>query len=305
MGNEGLIANNFISGTSNNGIYLYASSYQNFYHNSVSINSGNSNYASLYLYNSNSSINIINNILSNEGTGLSLSVTQASAINTLDYNDYYSLGDYIASWENTGLQTVQDLQNVDGQDNNSVSCYPAFASNIDLTPSSPLIDDEGFDLTSVVNDDINGIPRTVPVSMGAVEYNVSGNPLSGSYDIGGGNNDYSSLTAATADMKLEGINSAVTFNIYPGTYNEQINLEPYWGSSAANTITFQSQTGNPSDVIIQYQPTSSDNYVIKINGTDNLSIKNLTLQSITDPDYRRVLLLTGNNVDLQITRLPI
>ncbi len=28
-GNEGLIANNFVSGTSNNGIYLYASSYQN------------------------------------------------------------------------------------------------------------------------------------------------------------------------------------------------------------------------------------------------------------------------------------
>ncbi len=60
-------------------------------------------------------------LLSNDGAGLALSVSQASAINLLDYNDYYSLGDNIASWENTDLQFLEDLQNIDGQDSNSVS----------------------------------------------------------------------------------------------------------------------------------------------------------------------------------------
>ncbi len=106
----------------------------------------------------------------------------------------------------------------------------------------------------------------------------------------GSGGDYSNLNSAVNDLVNAGVSGPVVFDIISGTYTEQLSIPEIAGTSTINSITFQSQSGNASDVIIQFQPTSSDNYVINLNGTDNLRLKNLTLQSITDPTYRRVIL---------------
>ncbi|SVB23974.1 uncharacterized protein METZ01_LOCUS176828, partial [marine metagenome] len=93
---------------------------------------------------------------------------------------------------------------------------------------------------------------------------------------------------------------AVTYNILPGTYTEQIEIGDFLGSSAANTVTVQSSTGSASDVTWQYTPTSTNNYVLKINETDHLTIKNITFDASTSSSYSTALDITGTTDSLLI-----
>ena len=92
----------------------------------------------------------------------------------------------------------------------------------------------------------------------------------------------------------------MTYNILPGTYTEQIEIGDFLGSSAANTVTVQSSTGSASDVTWQYTPTSTNNYVLKINDTDHLTIKNITFDASTSSSYSTTLDITGTTDSLLI-----
>ena len=73
--------------------------------------------------------------------------------------------------------------------------------------------------------------------------------LSGSYTIGSGGS-YPTFTAAVAALNAQGVSGPVTFNVITGVYNEQISMRPVTGSSATNTSTFQSQSGNAANVTL-------------------------------------------------------
>jgi parallel beta-helix repeat protein len=100
--------------------------------------------------------------------------------------------------------------------------------------------------------------------------------LSGSYTIGSGGT-YASFTAACNALSSQGVSGPVTFNVITGTYNEQAVLRTVPGSSASNTITFQSQSGNAANVTLGFIPTSSNNYVFDIDSVNYVTIKNMTL----------------------------
>ncbi len=96
-------------------------------------------------------------------------------------------------------------------------------------------------------------------------------PLNGIYTIGSVGN-YSTINSAATDAGINGISGPVIFNILPGIYNEQIIIDFIPGSDINNTVTFRSQSGNPADVIIE----SNGNFILRINGADNIVIDGLT-----------------------------
>ncbi|MEO8148964.1 MAG: T9SS type A sorting domain-containing protein [Bacteroidia bacterium] len=80
--------------------------------------------------------------------------------------------------------------------------------------------------------------------------------LTGVYTIGGVAPSYTTITAAVADLNLNGVCGATTFNIRPGTYIEAVTINAISGASALNNITFQSENGDSSSVIIYHTANS-------------------------------------------------
>ena len=96
--------------------------------------------------------------------------------------------------------------------------------------------------------------------------------LSGNYDVGGGNNDYTNPVAAAVALQTYGVSGPVTFNIYSGTYDGQIDLPgTIQGLNETNTVTFQNAPGN-SPVI-----TSTSGHGFNFTGADYITIQGLTI----------------------------
>ncbi|MBI5647106.1 MAG: hypothetical protein HY962_09225, partial [Ignavibacteriae bacterium] len=104
--------------------------------------------------------------------------------------------------------------------------------------------------------------------------------LSGTFTIGGTTPNYATFAAAAADIVANGVCGPVVFNVRPGTYTERVNLTQISGASATNTITFQSENGNNTSVILQYSPTSTtDMGTVNLQGADWVTFKNMTIKS--------------------------
>lgn len=117
--------------------------------------------------------------------------------------------------------------------------------------------------------------------------------LSGTYTIGSGG-DYPTFSAAANALNTFGISGAVTFNVISGTYTDQIILYAITGASSTNTITFQSQSGDSSNVILQFASNATNNFVLKLDGTDYCTFKNMTIKSIGTA-YGTVVGITNNS----------
>lgn len=122
--------------------------------------------------------------------------------------------------------------------------------------------------------------------------------LTGTYTIGA-SGDFSTFSPAVDSIINHGIVGAVTFSVQAETYSEQISIPEIMGSSAVNTITFQSQSGDSSDVILQYasQTGVADNYCVQLNGADYITFKKITIQRTGTNNYARVVAITGNSHD--------
>jgi hypothetical protein len=131
--------------------------------------------------------------------------------------------------------------------------------------------------------------------------NIIASIAGGTYTIGATNADYPSITAAVNDLNTKGICSAVIFDIQPDTYTGQYTINNIAGSSATNTITFESMNNDSVNVILQYDAVNAtDNFVFKCNGTNYISFKGLTIKAL-DATYANVFTLSGtmNNLNIQ------
>lgn len=113
-------------------------------------------------------------------------------------------------------------------------------------------------------------------------------PLQGSYTIGGNEPDFSTFSEAVDQLIATGIGGAVVFNIREGTYFEQIKLPEISGSSSINTITFQSESGDSTSVILTFSATSAENYTLFLDGADWVTFQHMTLSS-TNQNYSTVV----------------
>jgi predicted heme/steroid binding protein len=98
--------------------------------------------------------------------------------------------------------------------------------------------------------------------------------LGGTYTIGSGG-DYANPALAAADLVSYGICGPVTFNIMNGTYVGNLSLPQISGTGPGVTITFQSQSGDSSLVILQ----SNVSPVIDIAGGDYIRLSKVTIQT--------------------------
>ncbi len=129
-------------------------------------------------------------------------------------------------------------------------------------------------------------------------YSVGFCQLNGTYTIGTGQ-AFENFTEAVNSLHQFGVNGQVTFNVLDGTYDEQIVINDITGSSNTNNITFQSNSGDSTDVVLQHAPSvDSLNYVIKLDGAKYIRFKQITLQS-TSLTHSRVVDISGGCDDLK------
>jgi len=121
--------------------------------------------------------------------------------------------------------------------------------------------------------------------------------ISGTYTIGGSTPDYATIAAAVADLNTNGVCGPVVFNIRSGSYPTNVELGTISGTSAVNTVTFQSETGNKGDVTLTNAATSTtNNFVVKFNGAKFVTFKNLTMTA-TNASYSTVVEIAGTSSD--------
>jgi hypothetical protein len=121
--------------------------------------------------------------------------------------------------------------------------------------------------------------------------------ISGTYTIGGASPDYPTIAAAVTDLNANGVCGPVVFNIRNGSYPTNVELGAISGTSAVNTITFQSESGNKADVTLTHAATSTtNNFVVKLNGAQYVTFKNLTMTA-TNVSYSTVVDISGTSSD--------
>jgi len=120
--------------------------------------------------------------------------------------------------------------------------------------------------------------------------------LVGNYTIGTSGANFTTINEAVNLLNTVGIGSNVIFSIKPGTYKEKLLINQIEGANSTKSVTFQSQNMDSTSVIISDSSlTTTDNYTIRLNGTDYISFKNLTVKN-EGVTYGRVFdLLGGTN----------
>ncbi|MEI6765238.1 MAG: PKD domain-containing protein [Bacteroidota bacterium] len=115
--------------------------------------------------------------------------------------------------------------------------------------------------------------------------------LSGTKVIGTAPSDYTTFSAAVTALNSSGISNSVVFQVKPGTYNEQISIGAVNGTAANKTITFESLNHDSTSVILQFNSsaTASNNYVLRLNGTDYVTFRQMTIQRTDTLAYAQVV----------------
>lgn len=111
--------------------------------------------------------------------------------------------------------------------------------------------------------------------------------LTGTFTVGGPNPDYATLSAAVGALMNEGASGNVTFDIRPGTYTGQYLLGAVPGSPGS--ITFRNSSNGAQAVNLEFDAGSSaDNYIFRVDGTDDIRFEKLTFRPL-DFNYARAL----------------
>lgn len=103
--------------------------------------------------------------------------------------------------------------------------------------------------------------------------------MTGTYTIGGSSPDYATFNDALKALNSHGICGAVTLNVRDGSYNEQLEINEIAGASSTNTVTFQSQSGNNSKVVLWANTQGPKNYIWGLQGADYITLKDITVSN--------------------------
>jgi hypothetical protein len=152
----GLVANNFVTSLHGNSTGLWVSNctYQNIYYNSINITNESFEGQALLVDGTAANVNIVNNIFANQGDGYCYSVYSpaSSEITSSNYNNFYTTGIRVASWEGLDVADLTALQSASGRETNSISVNPLFYSSTNLHLYSADNDRQGTPLSAVARD---------------------------------------------------------------------------------------------------------------------------------------------------------
>ncbi|MBL4656961.1 MAG: hypothetical protein JKX73_03095, partial [Flavobacteriales bacterium] len=128
--------------------------------------------------------------------------------------------------------------------------------------------------------------------------------MSGTYTIGGTTPDYASFNAAVVDLVNGGVCGPVVFDVRDGTYNEQISISAVAGTNSTNTVTFQSESGDSSLLILTSTPTSTDNYTVRYNGCDYVTFHQMTIRAIGST-YATAIAIQNSSINCKVTNCEL
>jgi len=112
--------------------------------------------------------------------------------------------------------------------------------------------------------------------------------LSGTYTIGPGG-DFTTFSAAADTLQSRGVSGPVVFNVLSGTYSEQFTLDYVPDADETHTITFQSLTGDSTDVILKYDAGGdADNFLMTLKRCRYVTFRGMTFQAL-DKTYNRII----------------
>ena len=125
--------------------------------------------------------------------------------------------------------------------------------------------------------------------------------LCGRYTIGGSNPDFETLNLASNFLRVAGIGCPVIFSVREGTYDEKLRIDDVEGSSSINTITFESESGNPAKTVITGKESSENisTYTIFLNQTKHVRFKGINISRI-DGHLDPSIVLLNNTRDISL-----
>ncbi|MCC6721588.1 MAG: hypothetical protein IT243_05255 [Bacteroidia bacterium] len=124
--------------------------------------------------------------------------------------------------------------------------------------------------------------------------------LSGVYTIGGASPDFATFNDAVTAMKNGGIIDSVRFDVRNGTYYEQVKIPYIKGANKENAIIFQSEAKDSSKVYLIGTPTYSDNYVVKIDSVNGVTLRYMTILTTLPYNYNRIIDIYNNAKNINI-----
>ncbi len=289
-----LVYNNFLQvnngASASTAAYLYNNTYLYFFFNNLLANYSLSSGAALYVDNSGGTTTdyVYNNNLANKGGGYANYINGGS-IYSADYNNLYTSGSNLAYYTKnyTGFSTWKSGS---GYDANGKNVDPSYTSTTDLHASASGIANAGLAITGI-NDDIDGkIRDPFKPSIGANDFGTK-SCMNGTYTIGGTSPDYATFADAVKALETKGVCSNVTFKVRNGTYTEKIRIGNIRGTSSSARVTFQSDLGDSSKVILQYASSSSstNNYVLMLDTASYVAFKQITIKTTGTNSYGTVI----------------
>lgn len=213
----------------------------------------------------------VNVILKNYGTNPLNSVTLNWSVNNILQTPY--------SWTGNLLNLEMDTV--------TVGAYP-------------MVPGVGYDLKAWTSQP-NGMPDTLNSNDTVYLSNGYIGLSSGTYTIGGNSPDFFTFDDAVIAMR-GGVCGHVVFNVRDSIYNQQIVIGEISGTSDTSTVTFQSESGDSSAVILTYESNHIDsNYTLKYSGADFVIFKGITLQSTNNlnKQYARVVDIGNKSINCQ------
>lgn len=127
--------------------------------------------------------------------------------------------------------------------------------------------------------------------------------LRGSPTVGGLNPDFQSIVAVAQILQDPNLNICghLVFKIRPGWYLGEVFLRDIRASTADHTVTLESETGNPTDVVITSQTSASVGYgTLNIYNSNYLRIRNVTIVRNSNSAFGIALTLHGIIEDVVI-----
>jgi hypothetical protein len=141
----------------------------------------------------------------------------------------------------------------------------------------------------------NGVTDIIPQNDTAIScFNAC---MAGTYTIGPattGTYHFSTFNSALSTLISAGICGHVVFEVYPGTYTEQLTIPAVTGMDVNNTVTFKGATNDSTSVTLQFAATSTtDNWVVRLNGSSFFTFSHMTLKATGSANGRVVEFMTN------------
>jgi parallel beta-helix repeat protein len=246
---------------------------------------------------------IKNNVVVHKNGGSPIYVYRVSAIEEIDYNAYYTPGNFLAYVGDYGwLFNLEEYTDSTGFDEHSYMAHPYFVSDTNLHAKTSWYNNRGTPIAAIETD-IDGEPRDVSTpDIGADEYTPMTEAMySGDYTIGAGGY-FDDLEQAIDSLKLKGVSGNTSLSFLPGEYLVKQRIPYISGTMDGTILTLKSEDSDLESVTLKHDNVNQDtNYILWIDGADFLTIRDLTFEATTNTSYGTNIIFSGGSEQVELS----